>query len=792
MAFPSGWGRIAPIVIQAVDAPLSNFPVHLDQSCFPSEATNAGSSYPARSDGGDLRFTTDAAGANQIPCEVSQWVQDPTTPHCSVYVQVPSLTYTGTTTIYVWYNNPSATMPAANSTYGSQNVWDSNFVGVYHLNNASTISDSTSNAATGSVEGAAMSTAQTPVGLGLTFDGTDNAISFGTTNYNDSVLEFVLKLTSTSDQIICGKSTAGSYSQTIWSSGSKPTAYYSITGSTPYTYTFADSINDSTTNYEYWAQRNRSTAGGTVVSKARPTNEQTHMAWCNDGTYMYSIGGHQGSQASPVAYNNRYNPASDSWSSLTAIPTARWGMACCYLSGNIYCFGGATNATTGSSNLDIYNISGNSWSSGTALPSNLTTAYFQGQRACTDGTNIFVFCGPNLSRYNVGANTWTTLTSCPTGTGNWQSLICDGTHIYVIGGFNLTTNVCRYTIAGDSWDTAYDTGTPYNAWAKVCEPVGDGTYMIGFGRNGTTEQYTCLYNYNPSTKVWTQLPCYEEPTNAVAAAVFSGILYVYGFWVIGKQETYSSGHHAAYNISGVSWSTLPPIMEFHRDGVWISGDIQTSVPWAGTGKQYLGRQDAYGSLYASPIIGEFRRSKSARSRAWIKATRATLITASTFAVIGSPSTPVLGLSASPGTWSWAAPTSSLTQLILADGGPSAINWAGKTATLIVPAVINADGGAAVLSWAGTTATLGQTSFAVVDTHDWAPKQKREQPKTAPPRHETLREQIERMVRPTVEAASVESEESDDEAALMNILDGERAQALEIVAKFGRIVESLVG
>ena len=643
MAFPTGWGRRAAIVIDAVNEALTDFPVHLDRDCFPAEALDSGSANKALSDGADLRFSTTTAGTTELPFEVVRWVQDATLGNrkATVHVKVPALSVGATTTIYVWYKNASATMPAVGDANGRNAVWSS-YAHVLHLNDTSAATNSTG-ATAWTYEGTPASTFEGPAGLMLDLDGTDDAVQGPSYNPNDHLLELLVQCDSTADQIVVGRSLTGGaahISETVWVSSSKPTAFIDTDGALSYGYTFADTVNASTSATELWQVRNRSTAGGAVVSKALPSAEQTHQAWANDGTYMYSIGGHQFTITSPVTNNNRYSPSGDSWSSMTALPVARWGMACCYLSGEIFCMGGTTDGTAASSRNDIYDVAGNSWSAGAALPASLTASVAQGQRACTDGTYIYVMAAGTLERYDPAGNSWTALATQPGTPGNSQSLICDGTYIYSIGGSNVPTNIRRYVIATDTWDvTVYDVA-PYGAWAMVCEPVGDGTYMIGFGRLGSgQEQSSALYNWNPSTKAWTQLNAFDMPTNAAASAVISGKLYVYGGWVIGKAETYSFGHHACYNISTGLWETVPAVVEFTRDGVWISGRILTAAPFAGSGRWYVGRQDGLTSLRSGAKVGELRISASARSKEWMRQTQATLKTASSFAAVGVAETP---------------------------------------------------------------------------------------------------------------------------------------------------------
>ena len=151
MAFPTGWNRKCALTIDhtKVSADQANFPVLFTVSNLPSEMFDADGSYPANADGGDISFSSDSAGATQLPVEVVSFTRnnDPALGKAEVHVKVTSVSSTVDTVVYVWYNNSSATMPARTNTYGSDNVWDSNFKFVCH--NGASINDSTSGALTG-------------------------------------------------------------------------------------------------------------------------------------------------------------------------------------------------------------------------------------------------------------------------------------------------------------------------------------------------------------------------------------------------------------------------------------------------------------------------------------------------------------------------------------------------------------------------------------------------------------------------------------------------------------------
>lgn len=143
MAFPTGWNKRHTITIDYTKvggtSNLSNFPVLLTEANF-----LAGAFSSSKSDGSDLRFTTDSAGTTEIPFEIVKW--DTGNSKAIVWVKIPTLSYTANTVIYVWYGNSGATAYAETDTYGARAVWNSSYKGVWHLSESSGVRyDSTGN-----------------------------------------------------------------------------------------------------------------------------------------------------------------------------------------------------------------------------------------------------------------------------------------------------------------------------------------------------------------------------------------------------------------------------------------------------------------------------------------------------------------------------------------------------------------------------------------------------------------------------------------------------------------------
>ncbi len=129
--------------------------------------------------GTDIRFAS-SDGTTELPREIESYSSG----SLRAWVKAPSLSSSTDTVIYMYYGNSGATEPAASSTYGSQNVWqstgDTSTAMVQHMKDAttSTITDSTANANNGTKKAANEPIEATgKIGKGQTFDGTDDYVN---------------------------------------------------------------------------------------------------------------------------------------------------------------------------------------------------------------------------------------------------------------------------------------------------------------------------------------------------------------------------------------------------------------------------------------------------------------------------------------------------------------------------------------------------------------------------------------------------------------------------------------
>lgn len=144
MAFPDGHERKCALTINYTSVPgdQTNFPVMLiwngSTGNLPSEVYNNGANSP-RSDGSDIRFSSDIAGKTQLPFEIVTFSPNSTVANARVliYVKLASISSASNTVFYIWYKNGEASALPVTDTYGRNNVWTNEFVGVFHLNEPS-------------------------------------------------------------------------------------------------------------------------------------------------------------------------------------------------------------------------------------------------------------------------------------------------------------------------------------------------------------------------------------------------------------------------------------------------------------------------------------------------------------------------------------------------------------------------------------------------------------------------------------------------------------------------------
>jgi N-acetylneuraminic acid mutarotase len=183
---------------------------------------------------------------------------------------------------------------------------------------------------------------------------------------------------------------------------------------------------------------------------------------------IYAIGGWN---PCPINTTEEYNPATDTWSTKSAMPTARMFFGTAVYQDRIYVKGGkvgqkATNVT------EVYDPSTDKWTIGTPIPNAV-----YGYASAVVGSKIYVISGSTLSPnssitslnqvYDVDSDSWTLGARVPTAVNAPAGIsITDGSpKIFVIGGggseFHATYNLTQiYDVQSNSWSA----GAPIPAY----------------------------------------------------------------------------------------------------------------------------------------------------------------------------------------------------------------------------------------------------------------------------------------------------------------------------------------
>lgn len=118
---------------------LTNFPIVVS-GIYTYLKTVANGGNVENSNGYDIVFSSDADGLVPLDFEIEKYIS--TTGEVAFWIRIPTLLTASDTTIYMFYGNSNISTSQQNIT----GVWNSNFKGVHHLNDASgtNINDSTS------------------------------------------------------------------------------------------------------------------------------------------------------------------------------------------------------------------------------------------------------------------------------------------------------------------------------------------------------------------------------------------------------------------------------------------------------------------------------------------------------------------------------------------------------------------------------------------------------------------------------------------------------------------------
>ena len=197
------------------------------------------------------------------------------------------------------------------------------------------------------------------------------------------------------------------------------------------------------------------------------------------GDYLYAIGGRSGpdGQVTRRADVERYDPATDTWQSMTPMPTPRNAHATVAYGDKIYVMGGNNGPPNGSlvlAAVEVYDPSTDSWSQTSNMP-----APADGITAAVSGDRVYVF-GHSVGReiifeYAPATDTWREITPQNAVLFSHSSAIARDGKVYVMGGHlagGVSTRAYEYDPSENSLHSLHEMPTPRVNTATVAVPNG--------------------------------------------------------------------------------------------------------------------------------------------------------------------------------------------------------------------------------------------------------------------------------------------------------------------------------
>jgi dihydroxyacetone kinase DhaKLM complex PTS-EIIA-like component DhaM len=176
-----------------------------------------------------------------------------------------------------------------------------------------------------------------------------------------------------------------------------------------------------------------------------------------------------------------YNPVTNTWATLQSCPLSSGNNGgAAYLGGKIY------TVYTESSQMGIYTIANNSWTTVSLL--------FSTGNLTSDGTFLYAAVGSLFMQYNPATGQWTTLTSPPFSFQPWGGLAYNEGFIFGHVG-NASTGFAKYSISSKTW-TSLPSLPSGAVLGSAIDPVTKTYYAYGsyFGNN--------LYSYDIVAETW--------------------------------------------------------------------------------------------------------------------------------------------------------------------------------------------------------------------------------------------------------------------------------------------------
>jgi len=313
------------------------------------------------------------------------------------------------------------------------------------------------------------------------------------------------------------------------------------------------------------------TLGGWVVTTSLPMTIWGHTSVAWNG-YLYVIGGYDGSmrraevQVAPINSDGTLG----TWSTTTALGTARYRHTSVAYNGYLYVLGGDSGSNL--NDVQVAAINADGTLGGWSATASFATVRWGHTSAAYNGY-LYVIGGYDGSTYRydvqsapINANgtvgTWSGTTGFTTGRRAFSSVANNG-FLYVIGGYQGSSPLADVQVAPINAGGAVGAWTPTTSFPSPRyshSSVAHNGYLYvigGFDGGYRNDIQVAPINSNGTVGSWTSTQAFTTAREGHRSVVHNGFLYVVG----GSPATSSYLNDVQYSLIGVhgtvgSWSSM--------------------------------------------------------------------------------------------------------------------------------------------------------------------------------------------------------------------------------------------
>ncbi len=254
---------------------------------------------------------------------------------------------------------------------------------------------------------------------------------------------------------------------------------------------------------------------------------------------LYAIGGRTGNSSTGLGTVEAYDPATNMWTTKAPMPTPRSRLGIGVVNGILYAVGGRGTSGGALTTVEAYDPATNTWTTkapmltardGLAVDVVNGILYAMGGYISTTSTLA------SVEAYNPATNTWTAKASMPTGRYLFATGVVSGI-LYAVGGYNggtILATVAAYNPATNSWSAK--TSMPTARYDLAGGVINGLLYAVG-GQNSSNGNLATNEAYNPATNSWTNKASMPTGRSALGAGVVNGLLYAVGGQNVGNGST---------------------------------------------------------------------------------------------------------------------------------------------------------------------------------------------------------------------------------------------------------------